>query len=121
MAIDIIGENMDIIKQTLRTVSRPQTSSSLLFGGVGDLPTLYEWLAEEKELDLKWLHPGSVLDNDIENDYNDDGSINRMKEMPLYPLEACYLLLPFKNKILNAWMKKIIIQSFEVSNHKILK
>ena len=73
-------------------------SSSSLFAA-GDLPTAYEWLAEEKELELEWLNPASVLDNDVEDencDKEEDLHLNDSKiqiRMPLYPLEACYVPL----------------------------
>jgi hypothetical protein len=69
-------------------VQRNNCGSSSLFA-TGDLPTAYEWLAEEKEFELEWLNPASVLDNEVADCESNVDSIT----MPLYPLEACYLPL----------------------------
>ncbi len=88
------AKSFSVANKSLLNQPRHWTESSSrtapLFGGAGDLPTSYEWLAEEKDLDLEWINPGSVLDNEYENCMNDENVV----QMPLYPLEACYVPLP---------------------------
>mmetsp|Transcript_13536 Transcript_13536/g.20541 ORF Transcript_13536/g.20541 Transcript_13536/m.20541 type:complete len:397 (-) Transcript_13536:292-1482(-) len=80
-------ESFAITQKSL--LNKQRHSNWSLFGGANDLPTSYEWLAEEKDLDLDWLHPGSVLDNEYDGCIDDANIV----QMSLYPLEACYIPL----------------------------
>lgn len=78
-------------RRQINTIINDRKSFSKLDSGASDLSTAYEWLADEKELDLEWLNPASVIDNQSCDEYNDDTGYHHIQCMPLYPLEACYI------------------------------
>ena len=64
----------------------------------GDLPTAFEWLAEENDWDIGWIDPGAATTTCTEKDIipSQKEGLNTIdsshyERLPLYPLEACYL------------------------------
>ena len=72
-----------------RDEQRSKFRQSAALYAASDLPTACEWLAEDRDLDLDWLEPASMIDNECEGYESDKPLIS----LPLYPLEACYIPL----------------------------
>jgi len=73
----------------------------------GELPTALEWLAQERDGDIKgpisslrWFDPEEMSTTT-------EKSSAEWKRMPLYPLDACYLPSKTKHFIINIQAKNI--------------
>lgn len=91
---------------------------------VGDLSTSYEWLANERGFHIEWMDPEESDDgcsvgisaSSIERDY-DDGLV--LSEIPVYPLDACYLpICSSKSPVMRNEEDYAILRNVEPRNIK---
>mmetsp|Transcript_14789 Transcript_14789/g.19301 ORF Transcript_14789/g.19301 Transcript_14789/m.19301 type:complete len:433 (-) Transcript_14789:259-1557(-) len=91
---------------------------------VGDLSTSYEWLANERGFHIEWMDPEESDDgcsvgisaSSIERDYDDGLALS---EIPVYPLDACYLpICSSKSPVMRNEEDYAILRNVEPRNVK---